>query len=308
MDAVQIFDLQNNEILSFPFGEDQRGSELLQNGSGTPEPSRAVESPIVADMNQSRRADEVEPSSAARQPRTSRLVFVLLAVTLVETTYLGIHAVGERRRVAAADVTTPQASLVPRPPAVAPAIAIEAASTAGSIEDDRSQALDVGGQAPPPLPIARPVPSSTAHTAPPVPVEPPGGISITLPIQLQIFEGGRYVGTNDRERIPLASGRHQLELVNESLGYRSTETVNVPSGKVVPLVVSLPSGTLNINAQPWSDVLIDGEPAGQTPLGNVRLPIGPHEIVFRHPQLGTQKRAVVVAAGAATRVAVDLRR
>ena len=167
---------------------------------------------------------------------------------------------------------------------------------------------EAAGATQPLRPIAQPVPRPAAHTVPPVPVEPPGAISISLPIQLQIFEGGRYVGTNDRERIPLASGRHQLELVNESLGYRSTQTVNVPSGKVVPLVIALPSGTLNINAQPWGDVLIDGEPAGQTPLGNVRLPIGPHEIVFRHPQLGTQKRAVIVAAGAPTRVAVDLRR
>ena len=182
--------------------------------------------------------------------------------------------------------------------AVVPPIPMDAASTAGSADEARPQALEAGALAPRP----------TVPAASPVPVEPPGGISIALPIQVQIFEGGRFVGTNDRERVPLAAGRHQLELVNESLGFRSTETVNVPSGKTVRIAVPLPSGTLNINAQPWGDVQIDGEPAGQTPLGNVRLPIGPHQIVFRHPQFGTQTRTVIVSAGAAARVAVDLRR
>jgi hypothetical protein len=51
---------------------------------------------------------------------------------------------------------------------------------------------------------------------------------------------------------------------------------------------------VSINAVPWADVLVDGSAAGQTPLANVSLPIGPHEIVFRHPQLGERKRTVVV--------------
>jgi hypothetical protein len=293
MEAVQVFDLQNNEILNFPFNEDQAAVE-----SATVE-NAIVESPIAADASQSYVAG-AELSPPAQRPRPSWLVLALVAVILVETTYLGIQFVLERVPVAPAAVIAPPDSPTLRQPAVAPAIAMDAASTVGSVGDVRLQALEGAIAAAPPRPLPPP--------PPPVPVEPPGGISMTLPIQVQIFEGGRYVGTNDRERIPLSAGRHQLELVNESLGYRSTETVNVPSGKVVPVAVPLPSGTLNINAQPWGDVLIDNEPAGQTPLGNVRLPIGPHEIVFRHPQFGTQTRTVVVSLGAPTRVAVDLRR
>ena len=43
-----------------------------------------------------------------------------------------------------------------------------------------------------------------------------------------------------------------------------------------------------LNAQPWADVWVDGERVGETPIGNVAVPIGPHEVVFRHPQLGEQ--------------------
>ena len=53
---------------------------------------------------------------------------------------------------------------------------------------------------------------------------------------------------------------------------------------------------------------IDGERIGETPIGNVTLPIGPHEIVFRHPDLGEKRHAVTVTMLSAARVSVDLRK
>jgi hypothetical protein len=52
-------------------------------------------------------------------------------------------------------------------------------------------------------------------------------------------------------------------------------------------------------------VSIDGAPAGQTPLANVSLPIGPHEMTFRHPQYGERTERVTVAANRENRVAID---
>jgi hypothetical protein len=289
---IQIFDSHNNEFIRLPSGDDSS--------------SRDDKSPIETHLNLSRRA-EAELVIPGKRPHT--LWFVLLAVLLGETAYLGMHLASEWRQAQATLVSSiaPSTPPLPTQAAVVPADPMDAASTAGRADDARPQALEAGASAMPLRPFAQPA-TRPSPPAPPVSVEPPGGVSIALPIQVQIFEGGRFVGTNDRERVPLAAGRHQLELVNESLGYRSTEVVNVPSGKTVRLAVPLPSGTLNINAQPWGDVQIDGEPAGQTPLGNVRLPIGPHQIVFHHPQFGTQTRTVIVSAGAAARVAVDLRR
>jgi hypothetical protein len=133
----------------------------------------------------------------------------------------------------------------------------------------------------------------------------PGWVSIPISIQVQVFENGRFVGTNDANKIPLAAGRHELELVNESLHYKAPQRVEIPSGRGATLAVSLPSGTLHLNAVPWAEVLIDGQSAGQTPLGNVQVAIGPHQIAFRHPSLGEQTRSIVVGVGSATRVAVD---
>jgi hypothetical protein len=54
-------------------------------------------------------------------------------------------------------------------------------------------------------------------------------------------------------------------------------------------------------------VWIDGQQIGETPLSNVRVPIGSHELVFRHPELGEKPVRAVVTAGAPNRVSVDLR-
>ena len=247
---VQIFDRQNNEFIRFPPGPVD--DVALSRGRGSADRRRA---------RISRSAQKPEPAIPGKRPHT--LWLVLLAVLLVETTYLGIHLVGDWRQAQAAPASLINSNTAPllQQAAALPPVPLDAASTAGSAGDARPQALEAGASAMS-RSIAQPAPRATVPAAAPVLVEPPGGISITLPIQVQIFEGGRFVGTNDRERVPLAAGRHQLELVNESLGFRSTEAVNVPPGKTVRIAVPLPSGTLNINAQPWGDVQIDGEPAG----------------------------------------------
>jgi hypothetical protein len=63
---------------------------------------------------------------------------------------------------------------------------------------------------------------------------------------------------------------------------------------------------VSVNAIPWANVFIDGQSAGETPLGNLSVPIGPHEFVFRHPQLGEQHRVIMVTIREPMRLSVDL--
>ena len=64
----------------------------------------------------------------------------------------------------------------------------------------------------------------------------------------------------------------------------------------------MPNGRVSINAVPWAEVSIDGTPAGQTPLANLSLPIGTHEVVFKHPQFGERKQTITVKVDGLTRV------
>jgi hypothetical protein len=145
-------------------------------------------------------------------------------------------------------------------------------------------------------------PVSTA-TAGPV----SGWLSVKSPVAVEVRENGRLIGTTDADRIMMAAGKHELELVNDTLGYRATRTVQVPPGKVAPLNLEMPQGVINVNAAPWAEVWIDGRRVGETPMANLPIAIGPHEVVFRHPQLGEKRQAVSVTLKAPVRLSIDMK-
>jgi hypothetical protein len=134
-----------------------------------------------------------------------------------------------------------------------------------------------------------------------------GWIAVKAPANVQLFENGRFLGSNQIERIMMPAGRHQLSLVNEALGYQEQRTVNVTPGQTAVINVTWPTGSLAINAVPWAVAFVDGASVGETPIGNIQVPIGPHEIVFRHPQLGEHRTSVIVTTREIAKVGVDLR-
>jgi len=147
-----------------------------------------------------------------------------------------------------------------------------------------------------------------APEAPPVAEGPVSGwISVKAPFLIEIREDGNLIGTTETARLMLASGRHELQFVNSSLGYSQTRIVQVVPGKVASVSIELPQGIVNLNASPWAEVWIDGRRVGETPIGNLAVPIGPHEIVFRHPEFGEKKQAVSVTTGAPVRVSVSMK-
>jgi hypothetical protein len=135
-----------------------------------------------------------------------------------------------------------------------------------------------------------------------------GWISVTAPITMQLYEGGRLLGTTDLDRIMVAAGKHEIEIVNQPVAYRGIRTVQVAAGKVTPISVDLPQQKIALNAVPWAEVFIDGQRIGETPLGDVSISAGPHEIMFRHPQLGEQRHAITVTTAAPARLSVDMRK
>jgi hypothetical protein len=129
---------------------------------------------------------------------------------------------------------------------------------------------------------------------------------VDAPVDVQIFEGGRLLGSGGRLSMP--PGRHEIEIVNDALGLRMSRTVQVASGVVAPVEMELPQGSMSFNAQPWADVWLDGQRIGETPIGNHVTSIGDHEVLFRHPELGEQRVNVRVTLTAPARVSADLRR
>jgi hypothetical protein len=135
-----------------------------------------------------------------------------------------------------------------------------------------------------------------------------GWLRVTSPVPAQIYADGLLVGRTDAPRTPLTAGRHELVFVNEALNFREEHSVVVGGGRTVAVTLSPVTGTIHVNAQPWASVWIDGTAVGDTPIGNYTVPIGTHEVILRHPDLGERRQMVTVGIGAPARVGVDLRR
>jgi PEGA domain len=123
---------------------------------------------------------------------------------------------------------------------------------------------------------------------------------------VDVFERGRKIATTGG-RLMLPPGSHDLEIVNKVLGIRSRQTVAIVAGRETSVSVDEPRGMVNVNALPWASVSIDGASVGDTPLANLALAAGPHDVVFRHPELGERRLKVTVTPGTPLRVSTDLR-
>jgi len=121
-----------------------------------------------------------------------------------------------------------------------------------------------------------------------------GWVTIQSPVRLEVTEAGRQVGTSDQQRILLGPGRHSLTLSNRAVAYSSAHTVEVTAGQEAVLKVS-PTGRVNLNAQPWAEVWIDGARAGETPLANLQVPLGSRQFLFKHPQYGERRLTATVS-------------
>jgi len=135
-----------------------------------------------------------------------------------------------------------------------------------------------------------------------------GYLSVSAPFDLQIFEGAELVGVSGAARTMLPAGSHDLRLVNQTLEYEEVRQVEIAAGKVTAVVIAPPSARVSANAKPWAEVFVDGASVGQTPLANLSLPIGTHEVVFRHPQLGEERRTIIVTSRGPNRISADLTR
>jgi PEGA domain-containing protein len=144
--------------------------------------------------------------------------------------------------------------------------------------------------------VAEPPRQRDAPMPSPEPVRS-GGVRLLSPLELQVLEGDRVLGSSTDGPIVASAGRHEFELVNNALGYRERRVVNLKAGAVVSLSLPHPEGRISINSVH----------VGETPLANLSIPIGEHEVSFRHPSFGEQRRTALVRFDTPARISADLR-
>lgn len=132
----------------------------------------------------------------------------------------------------------------------------------------------------------------------------PGWLAVFAPVELQIFERGRRLGSSSDGRIVVPPGPHEVELISEAFGYRATQTLDVKPGAVASVSVE-PKAPVSLSATPWAHVFLDGEFLGETPLVNIPVTIGTREFVFRHPEYGERRVVAVVTLKTPVQVSLD---
>ena len=250
------------------------------------------------DAQTDRHTDRSKPT-----PAVSRIGLPLWAVAILIGAVLAQGAVItaillRSPRQSAAPPATPAAQVTPAQPAVtspAPGATTAAASTTNSPASAGESA-------------AKP-PAAAQVTAPAPPAVPRelGAVKLTTSFPVQVFEGKTLVGSSAGP-FALPVGEHTINFVNEELTYTKTQHLTVAPNQTITVTLTAPIGHVSINASPWADVTIDGVAAGQTPLANLAVPIGEHQVVFRHPQLGERTQTMVVKTEGLTLVSANLQR
>jgi hypothetical protein len=233
--------------------------------------------------------------ATASTPKGPRLVIATLAgLVLLEAVPAGLWVRDYLTPASPPPVAAAAAEAAPGPSSLL-AAATPCEATAAPVADATAAA-------------SAPTPPAVVAAAAGTPPIAAGLLAVSAPVPMQIFERGRLIGTTESETLMLAVGAHDLEFVNEAVGYRSRRTVTVQPGRTTTARLDAPAGALNINATPWAEVWIDNQRMGETPLGNLKVPIGMREIVYRHPEFGERRTRVLVTLKEVTRISIDLRK
>ena len=126
----------------------------------------------------------------------------------------------------------------------------------------------------------------------------PGWVEISSDVPVDIFADSERLGTTEDGRLALAAGLHQIEFVNESLGFRDTLELEVEAGEVASHTVVLPFGYVRVDGPPGAELWVEGSLVGLMPLPEIPTPIGTREVVVRHPAVGEWRELVVVGTDA----------
>lgn len=151
--------------------------------------------------------------------------------------------------------------------------------------------------------------AAAAVQTPPAPVRPVptmGWLLVQSSIQLSVLRNGESIGNSDDGRLALGAGNQELELSNTAAGYREATTIRILPGQVTTLRPELPQSTIDIESTPTARVSIDGRDLGETPLAQIALTIGPHDILFRHADFPERHVSTFIKVATPAHVSVDL--
>ena len=261
-----------------------------------PEPTAHTPAPSVPTATR-----KVTPPPVANNGATRRTTFKAPRVSPWIAAALGMVALTEGVVIAALLMRQPEG-----------ATAAPAGVSASPISDGASRPATPPPTAPAAPAVAEQKPAALTAGVDPIQAaaskQRSGGIKFQTPIELKVLQGDKVFGSTEDGPIIAPEGTYQVDLVNTTYGVKMPRTVTFRAGQIANLSITIPPGRLSVNAQPWAEVSLDGQPKGETPLANLSVPVGQHELVFRHPELGERRQTIVVRADQPARASVTFER
>jgi hypothetical protein len=116
-------------------------------------------------------------------------------------------------------------------------------------------------------------------------------------VPLTITVDGAARGSSEDGQLMLSPGTYNVELASERFNFRETRSIKIEPGQVASYSVTLPVTPLHVDAPDGVEVSIDGQPAGVTPLGDVSVQVGTHEITGRGTNTGERRKSIEAKVG-----------
>jgi hypothetical protein len=144
----------------------------------------------------------------------------------------------------------------------------------------------------------------------PKPVEavppPTGGfLALSTRIPLELYLGDQHIGTTQDGQIPVATGQQTIRMVSERFNFSGELPIEIRPGALTSLTYALPLASIRVEAPPGAEIWIDNELVGSSPLPAIGVPIGNHEVMVKHQDLGERRQSVDVKFGETTELRVD---
>jgi hypothetical protein len=144
----------------------------------------------------------------------------------------------------------------------------------------------------PVLPPAAPAPADNTKTTPAA-TPATGSLAVSSAVPAEIYQGDKYLGSTPTT-LQLPAGKQTLEYRHADL---RTVVTHLIKAKETTTALVVFDAIVQLNARPWATVSIEGSPRmalGQTPLSDVRLPVG-SVLVFENPNFPSKSHKIVAS-------------
>lgn len=127
-----------------------------------------------------------------------------------------------------------------------------------------------------------------------------GWLHVTAPFEVQLSEGPNSIRLDDSNQVLLAPGPHDVRFENRTLGLREVRHIDIRPGETTAVSLEKPMSHITVTASEPATVLIDGQPAGETPLTDFAVAVGSRDVTVTSASGVVRRQTITVKVQSST--------